>query len=95
MVPAPCVQSEQPRIRTNRFFIAVSFATWRFTMFTATENWVNHDAEEWNEVAMAPAVVHPDGDLQFVVRPYLQMVTQNSITVMWETNHTGHWTRAL
>ena len=56
---------------------------------TATENWVNHDAEEWNEVAMAPAVVRPDGDLQFVVRPYLQMVTQNSITVMWETNHSA------
>lgn len=53
----------------------------------ATEKWVAHDAEDWSEMTAAPAVVRSDEDLQFVVRPYLQMVTQNSITVMWETNH--------
>ena len=52
----------------------------------ATNKWVAHDAEEWGEVAKADPVVSPNNDLQFVVRPYLQMVTQTSITVMWETN---------
>lgn len=53
----------------------------------ATQKWVDHDAEEWSDVAEVEAAVRPDDDLQFVVRPYLQMVTQDSITVMWETNH--------
>jgi predicted phosphodiesterase len=53
----------------------------------ATKKWVAHDAEEWGELAEAEPAVRPDDDLQFVVRPYLQMATQNSMTVMWETNH--------
>jgi predicted phosphodiesterase len=53
----------------------------------ATDKWVDHDAEEWGEVAEADSAVRPDDDLQFVVRPYLQMATQTSMTVMWETNH--------
>jgi hypothetical protein len=53
----------------------------------ATDKWVDHDAEEWGEVAEAVSAVRPDDDLQFVVRPYLQMATQTSMTVMWETNH--------
>ncbi len=55
----------------------------------ATEKWVAHDSEEWSAVAAAEPAVRPDNDLQFVVRPYLQMVTQSSITVMWETNQTA------
>lgn len=53
----------------------------------ATDKWVSHDAEEWGEVANVELYIRPDDDLQFVVRPYLQMVTQSSIVVMWETNH--------
>jgi hypothetical protein len=50
----------------------------------ATEKWVEHEFEHGSElVALAP-VEAPD-ELRFVVPPYLQYVTQDGITVMWET----------
>ena len=61
----------------------------------ATDKWVDHDAQEWGEVADADSKVRPDDDLQFVVRPYLQMATQTSMTVMWETNHPSLGPRPL
>ncbi len=51
----------------------------------ATEKWVEHEFEHGSElVALSPASVSEE--LQFVVTPYLQHVTQDGITVMWETS---------
>jgi hypothetical protein len=51
----------------------------------ATQKWVDHEFEHGSElVALAPAP--PTEELTFVVPPYLQNVTQDGITVMWETS---------
>ena len=52
----------------------------------ATEKWAAHDFDEGSELASAEVERRDDAELQFVVTPYLQFVTQDSITVMWETN---------
>lgn len=57
----------------------------------ATEKWVAHEFEHANElVDLAPAEA-PE-ELTFVVTPYLQFVTQSSITVMWETSRPAQGT---
>jgi predicted phosphodiesterase len=52
----------------------------------ATEKWVAHDHADVADLLQTPAAAPEEGELRFVVTPYLQYVTQNSITVMWETN---------
>jgi hypothetical protein len=52
---------------------------------TATEKWVKHDFDHSSDLTQLDAVEIPD-DLTFVVTPYLQFVTQDGITVMWETS---------
>jgi predicted phosphodiesterase len=51
----------------------------------ATDKWVAHEFEHASELVALDAVeVHED--LQFLVSPYLQFVTDSGITVMWETS---------
>jgi len=52
---------------------------------TATEKWVEHDFDHGSDLTKLDAVEVSD-DLTFVVTPYLQYVTQDGITVMWETS---------
>lgn len=51
----------------------------------ATDKWAEHEFEHGSElVDLAPRPI-PD-ELTFVVKPYLQHVTQDGMTVMWETS---------
>lgn len=52
---------------------------------TATEKWVKHNFDHGSDLLELDAVEIPD-DMTFVVTPYLQFVTQDGITVMWETS---------
>jgi predicted phosphodiesterase len=55
----------------------------------ALPRWVEHEFEHARElVAIAPALAYPE-DLAFVVTPYLQFVTEEGITVCWETSRPG------
>ncbi|RIK75698.1 MAG: metallophosphoesterase [Planctomycetota bacterium] len=51
----------------------------------ATEKWVKHDFEHGSDLLTLHAEKTPD-ELTFIVPPYLQFVTQDGITVMWETS---------
>jgi predicted phosphodiesterase len=51
----------------------------------ATDKWVKHDFDHSSDLTKLDAVETSD-DLTFVVTPYLQFVTQDGITVMWETS---------
>lgn len=51
----------------------------------ATEKWVRHDFDHGSDLLELDRSVTPD-ELDFVVSPYLQFVTQDSVTVMWETS---------
>ena len=51
----------------------------------AQEKWVQHEFEHGSELVTLRPTKLPD-DLGFVVKPYLQYVTQDGVTVMWETS---------
>lgn len=51
----------------------------------ATPKWVAHEYEHGSEL-VSTATTPPSDQLTFVVPPYLQFVTQDGITVMWETS---------
>ncbi|MEW4455626.1 LamG-like jellyroll fold domain-containing protein [Bremerella sp. JC817] len=51
----------------------------------AKKEWVDHDFEHNASLAALPAMESND-PLDFVIEPYLQFGTQNSMTVMWRTN---------
>ena len=52
----------------------------------ATPKWVAHDFDHSKELAAVPAVRHYPDELTLVVPPYQQFVTQDGITIMWETS---------
>ena len=53
----------------------------------ATAKWVTETFERQQRLASLPAATgQRAGDLDFSIKPYLQYVTQDSITVMWRTN---------
>ena len=52
---------------------------------TATEKWVRHNFDHGSDLLELDQVAISD-DLAYVIDPYLQLVTQDSITVMWETS---------
>jgi len=52
----------------------------------AAEKWVAHDHADVAELLQTPPAAPDEGEMRFVVAPYLQRVTQDAITVMWETN---------
>jgi predicted phosphodiesterase len=52
----------------------------------ATSKWVAHEFEHGSELAAATAEPAGEDELRFVVSPYLQFVTADGITVMWETS---------
>jgi hypothetical protein len=51
----------------------------------ATEKWVEHDFDHGSDLVDLGRVESSD-ELDFVIPPYLQFVTQDGITVMWETS---------
>lgn len=51
----------------------------------ATQKWVDHEFEHGSELVALAARAIPD-ELTFIIKPYLQNVTQDGMTVMWETS---------
>ncbi len=49
--------------------------------------WIHHDFEHQQEWVALPAKLDPSKDFEFLVQPYLQFATQDSIRVMCEVNH--------
>jgi acid phosphatase type 7 len=49
--------------------------------------WIAHDFEHQKALASLPAKFDPSKDFEFLIKPYLQFATQNSIKVMCEVNH--------
>lgn len=52
----------------------------------AKQKWVTHEFEHSNELAAMEPYIWIDPELRMIVPPYLQFVTQDSMTVMWETS---------
>ena len=52
----------------------------------AKAEWVRHDFEHQQELVALPAVPDPNRDFSFLVKPYLQFATTDSIRVMCELN---------
>jgi hypothetical protein len=52
----------------------------------ALPKWVAQEFEHGKELTTLPAVRHFPDDLTFVVAPYQQFVTQNGISILWETS---------
>jgi len=51
--------------------------------------WIAHDFEHQKHWVSLPPKLDPSKDFEFLVKPYLQYATQNSIRVMCEVNHSS------
>ncbi|EMI17250.1 metallophosphoesterase [Rhodopirellula maiorica SM1] len=75
--------------RDERFALQGRLAKIAVYDLAARGAWIEHDFEHQKEWAVLPATAKPRQPLAFLVAPYLQFATHNSIRVLCECNETS------